>query len=147
MALERREGGGKPPRPRPSTSKPNTEDFDEFDAESFTVVDTERAQRVEDPAVLALLQSAWAQEVEYFPEVIRAGLAGKIAVGEDCAETWSPQAIGPADLGAGSSFATFASGNSQRNAADAVTETDTAKRTQKESMPQTEAPHSQAMDQ
>ena len=35
--------------------------FDEFDAESFTVVDTERAQRVEDPAVLALLQSAWAQ--------------------------------------------------------------------------------------
>eukprot|EP00435_Cladocopium_sp_Y103_P053858 s133_g17.t1 len=123
--LQTREAGGKPARAR-ATSKPSAEDLDGFDAESFTVLDTERSQR-EDPAVMALLQTAWAQEigsafvidasshaVEYFPEVIRASRAGKNA--EVC-ETWS-QAVAPADLGAGSMVAP---GNSQSATEEAAT--------------------------
>ncbi|CAK9086079.1 unnamed protein product [Durusdinium trenchii] len=89
---------GKPNRARTS-SKPCADDLDEFDAESFTVPDTERSQRGEDPAILAVLQNAWAQEVEHFPEVIRAN-RGK-TVGATQAQDLLPQ-IAAADLGAGS---------------------------------------------
>ncbi|CAE7501457.1 unnamed protein product, partial [Symbiodinium microadriaticum] len=78
-----------------------------FDSECFAAPDDDSAhgsgQCFEDPEVLAALTAAWAQEMEYFPEVIRVP-RGRKAVAtpvDESAGLADSLAIAPGDRGGG----------------------------------------------
>eukprot|EP00439_Symbiodinium_sp_Y106_P048051 s3856_g6.t1 len=78
-----------------------------FDSECFAAPDDDSAHSsgrcFEDPEVLAALTAAWAQEMEYFPEVVRVPRGRKAAAtpADESAGLADSMAIAPGDRGGG----------------------------------------------